>query len=367
MAYDDRVSGTSSRRAYIDWARGIAVLLMIEAHTIDAWTRPLSRTTKPFAYAIILGGFAAPAFLWLAGVGVALSAAGTIRKTGDPSAAVAAVCRRGLELFILAFLFRVQSFVVTPGSHPVTLFRVDILNVMGPAIVLAGLVWGVSARPLLAAVLYAMLALAVAMATPMVRAWAGVDSLPIWVQWYLRPAGDNTTFTLLPWSGFVFAGAACGVPLATVRTAEAEQRVHHALLAAGAALVALGFATASMPSIYASSSFWTSSPTYFAIRIGILTLSLSALYEVTGIGEKRFGLTALARFGRSSLFVYWIHVELVYGYATWLLHLRLPLGGSVVACAGFVWLMYAAVLGRDRLAEGWRSRLSLYTKKNIAV
>ena len=30
---------SSHRRAYIDWARGIAVLLMIEAHTVDAWTR----------------------------------------------------------------------------------------------------------------------------------------------------------------------------------------------------------------------------------------------------------------------------------------------------------------------------------------
>ena len=30
---------SSHRRAYVDWARGIAVLLMIEAHTVDAWTR----------------------------------------------------------------------------------------------------------------------------------------------------------------------------------------------------------------------------------------------------------------------------------------------------------------------------------------
>ena len=49
------------------------------------------------------------------------------------------ICRRGLEIFILAFLFRLQGFIVTPGSHPVTLFRVDILNIMGPAIAVAGL------------------------------------------------------------------------------------------------------------------------------------------------------------------------------------------------------------------------------------
>jgi hypothetical protein len=46
-----------------------------------------------------------------------------------------------LEIFILAFLFRVQAFVISPGSPPITLFRVDILNVMGPAIVVAGVLW----------------------------------------------------------------------------------------------------------------------------------------------------------------------------------------------------------------------------------
>src|SRR5262249_59031021 len=33
------------RRAYIDWARGLAVLLMIEAHAIDAWTRTSDKQT----------------------------------------------------------------------------------------------------------------------------------------------------------------------------------------------------------------------------------------------------------------------------------------------------------------------------------
>ena len=61
-------SGLSSRRAYIDWARGIAVLLMIEAHTIDAWTRLDVRRTVAFRDATVLGGFAAPLFLWLAGL-----------------------------------------------------------------------------------------------------------------------------------------------------------------------------------------------------------------------------------------------------------------------------------------------------------
>src|SRR5262245_47012679 len=217
---------------------------MIEAHTFDAWTLPASRLSQPFAYSAILGGFAAPLFLWLAGVGATLSAASLARRTGDRGSAVRAVCTRGLEIFVLAFLFRLQSFVVTPGSYPVTLFRVDILNVMGLAIATAALFWTLSARPMVLVSIYAGVACAVSMVTPLVRTWSFVDAVPICVQCYAGPAGDYTTFTLFPWSGFVFAGAACGILLSQSREAGAQRRLHLGLGLAGAGLVGLGVFTA---------------------------------------------------------------------------------------------------------------------------
>src|SRR5436190_17447119 len=108
---------------------------MIEAHTFDAWTAAVDRTTRAFQRAIVLGGFGAPLFLWLAGVAVVLSAESHARKSGSRQQAALAVSRRGVEIFILAFLFRLQAFIVTPGSPPLTLFRVDILYLMGPSIV----------------------------------------------------------------------------------------------------------------------------------------------------------------------------------------------------------------------------------------
>jgi len=133
----------SSRRRYIDWARGIAVLIMIQAHALDAWTRHADRHSLTFGYFLVLGGFAAPMFLWLAGLGLVLSAERTLTKTGRRSAAAEAVVRRGAEIFILAFLFRIQAFIISPGSSLVTLFRVDILNIMGPAMAVAGLIWAI--------------------------------------------------------------------------------------------------------------------------------------------------------------------------------------------------------------------------------
>ena len=348
------------RRVYIDWARGLAVLIMIEAHTVDAWTRPADRVTAAFYDATILGGFAAPLFLWLAGVALVFSATSQARRSGSRAAAVEAVCRRGLEIFILAFVFRLQAFVVSPGSHPITLFRVDILNIMGPAIAIAGLVWGLFTTTAALAGAFAGLAFAIAMLTPVVRTWTFVDRLPIWVQWNIRPAGEYTTFTAFPWAGFVFAGAALGVLLAASRERHTERRLHLVLTLAGMLLVAVGFYTASLPSIYQQSSFWTSSPTYFAIRIGVMTIALSTLYAIGMAAERRgVALAWLQRLGRSSLFVYWIHVELVYGYATWPLRHRLPLWGTAVAYTIFTAALYAAVVGKDRIVKSRGERRAI--------
>jgi len=345
------------RRAYIDWARGIAVLIMIEAHTLDAWTRPADRRGEWFGDASILGGFAAPMFLWLAGVGVALAASRTAERTGSRACAVDSIVRRGLEIFILAFLFRLQAFILSPGAHPVTLFRVDILNVMGPAIVAAGLVFACATTTAVRVIAFSAAATLVAMITPVIRESAAIGALPAWIQWYLRPTGDHTTFTGLPWAGFVFAGGAVGALVAEARDERHERRLQIILGVTGAALVALGFYTAAQPSIYRASSFWTSSPTWFCIRTGILMIALAVIYGLAALAV-RVGaeLRPLARMGQSSLFVYWIHVELVYGYASWFWRRRLPLWGTALAYAAFCALIYGAVRLRDRFVETRRTR-----------
>jgi uncharacterized membrane protein len=363
--------GPRQRHAYIDWARGVAVLVMIEAHAVDAWTRAADRDTVVYRDATILGGFAAPLFLWLAGLGVVFAATRAANAKGSRARAVEAIVRRGLVIFILAFLFRLQAFIVSPGNHLVTLFRVDILNIMGPAIVAAGLAWAIARTAPARALVFSALAIASTMLTPIVRASPLVDRLPLWIQWHLRPSGDMTVFTALPWAGFVFAGAAVGALLAAARGQRQERRVNTALGLCGVALIVLGFYTAGRPSIYASSSFWTSSPTWFAIRAGILMVALSWLYGLEQLVGQRDDAgaphgtlkavllswqTPLERLGQHSLFIYWIHVELVYGYFSWLWWHRLPLWGTAIGYALFCALMYRAIDWRDRFVDFWRAR-----------
>ena len=346
---------SSTRRHYIDWARGVAVLIMIHAHVLDAWTAPTERKTLAFGYLNVLAGFAAPLFLWLAGFSLMLSAARGLASGQSRGTAASAIMRRGLEIFLLAFVFRAQSFIVSPGNPLVSLLRVDILNIMGPSIVVAAWLWQVSRGPRRAAVVCGAFGAVLAFVTPLARTAAWVSVLPPAVQWYITPSGNHSTFTLLPWAGFVFAGAACGAAL-TAADRLREGRALAWVAAVGVLLALVSYGSSFRPSMYPASFFWTTSPTYFGLRVGLVMVALSVLYAATPVAMLvPAAWQVLARFGRHSLFVYWVHVELVYGYATAPLHHRLPLWGTGLAYVAFTGVMYWSISIRDRVVAWWQT------------
>src|SRR5262245_34361612 len=204
------------RRAYLDWVRGVAVLIMVEAHVLDSWTAVGDRARPAFGYAMILGGFGAPLFLFLAGIALTLSAESKFARTGDLRGSWRAVQKRGWQVFALAFLFRLQSYILSGGFSAVSLLKVDILNVMGPSIAAAALAGESVATKKTRGVVFGAIAVAIAMLTPLVRTTGLLDVLPDPVEWYFRPTPGRTNFTLFPWAGFVFAGALGGTLIAAV-------------------------------------------------------------------------------------------------------------------------------------------------------
>lgn len=347
------------RRGYIDWLRGLAVVIMIEAHTIDSWTEMPWRGTLIFWYHQLLAGWAAPIFLFCAGLSVALASGSKLRKAvaATPDAAFAAakaMMWRGLQVWGLALLFRVQAWLLSPGATVYGILKVDILNVMGPAISGAALVWGLAARtssrPLARIAALSAAAAVFSLLTPLVRASTTLAMLPDPIEWYFRPWPGRTTFTFFPWAGFVFAGAAAGSILDAIRDGRHELSVNLKIGLAGLAIFAASLAGSFLPSIYAQSAFWTSSPSFFFLRIGVLLMLMTAACLW---GQRRTAdrFSPLIQFGRTSLFVYWIHVEMVYGILSYPLHRNLSLPAAVVAFALFTLAMFGLSMLKTRLAN----------------
>jgi uncharacterized membrane protein len=346
-------STPSRRRGYLDWLRGLAVLIMIEAHILDSWTRLDERSSPLFGASIILGGFGAPLFLFLAGVAVALSAGSKCRRFGDRSAASAAVARRGLEIFLLAFLFRLQAMVVSWGSW-MSLLKVDILNIMGPAIMAAAWLWGLARTPRGRVIAFAAATLAIAMLTPPVRAVWWLSPLPDPIEGYLRPRPGFTNFAIFPWAAFVFAGAVIGVLIDRTTTGASEARLNLGIALGGLALTAGSYAASFLPSPYEQSNFWTSSPAFFFLRTGVLVASVGFAYAWAQRPTRMFAFSPLEQMGRTSLFIYWIHIELIYGLIVRPLHKSMTLGQVWFGILIFGLLMLLLSLLKDRLVAAWK-------------
>lgn len=342
------------RHAYLDWVRGVAVLIMIEAHVLDAWTHPGDRMRPLYGYAMILGGFGAPLFLFLAGVVAVLSAESKGRRSGDFAGSWRTAQMRGWQLFGLAFVFRLQSYILSGANNEIDLLKVDILNIMGPAIAFAAMTGGAVRGRIARGLLFAAAAVVISVLTPIVRAAPVIGWLPDPMEWYFRPSPGRTNFTLFPWSGFVFAGAATGVVLDGLRSISRPSRLQVALAGAGVLIAWLAYEASFQPPIFGPSNFWTTSPSFFLLRVGLLVLLLPVGYVwvYAPFRRKLSSWSPLEEIGRASLFVYWIHVEMVYGFFSRPIRRSLSLEGAVAAYVLFTVFLLALVRLKNRIVEG---------------
>jgi uncharacterized membrane protein len=321
------------------------VLIMIEAHTLDSWTRLADRGSPVYRAAIVLGGFGAPLFLFLAGITLMLAAGSRIRQGQTRAQAVVGAFRWAAWILLLAFLFRLQALVLGGGEFPRALLTVDILNVMGVSMMLGAAVLALTRSLSAGALVFAGLTVAIAMLTPPIRASDLLNGLPDPLEAYLRPLPGLTNFTLFPWAGFFSAGCVVGLVLDGARDFSLEVGSwklgvdQRSLAITGAALAAAGYLSSYLPPLFPEASFWTSSPTFFFLRLGLLTLSVPVAYVV----NRRWRGEWLQEFGRASLFVYWVHVELAYGIVTAPIHRRLPFPLALIAFAIFTAAMFGLV------------------------
>jgi hypothetical protein len=85
------------------------------------------------------------------------------------------------------------------------------------------------------------------------------------------------------------------------------------------------------------------------LRVGVLIAAIPIAYAWTSLARRQSPVQEL---GIASLFVYWIHVEMVYGFLTWPIHRRLTFGQSWLALAVFTGVLYGLVKLKNRVLNG---------------
>lgn len=343
---------TTDRLAFIDWTRGLAALVMLQGHTFHSFTRPDLRDKGTYTLSQFVGGLPPAIFLLLTGITFAFLMDSQERKSASTKGRIVAALKRSRYLFLLAFLFRLQLYVFGyPTSPSSELLRVDILNCMGMAMLIfvPMAVFSTSERVRLCTVL----GLFVAALSPVIRT-IDTSHAPAFLTAYFVPS--YASFSFFPWAAFLAFGMAMG---SVLRMAKPEnfERVMAWTLGVGVALTTAAYELASLPySVYSKVDFWLDSPILTIGKLGIVLCILSLGYLWMKTGSVRWSVCR--QLGLTSLLVYWVHIELVYGRWFGIFKEKLDTSQVVLFTVLLTGLMILLSLLRTRgrsWFSGWRS------------
>ncbi|HVB34025.1 MAG TPA: heparan-alpha-glucosaminide N-acetyltransferase domain-containing protein [Patescibacteria group bacterium] len=357
------------RLTHIDWMRGLACLLMFQTHCYDSWLAPAARKGNFFGWSQLIGTLPAPLFLFLAGVSVALVVDRKLSRGVPPGRVALQIMRHGAEILALGLLFRVQEWALGQPKSPWTdLLRVDILNEIGVSIILLGMVYAVAKTLGKTALVAAASAAVVSLLTPLV--WTTWQ--PRWLPWYLESYINGVhiyakpqpwLFPIFPWAAFAFAGLTFGIILITAAAREHPGQAHLAFGAAGAGLFGLALWMNWLPvRLYPVYDFWHTSPNFFLARVGVLLMIVSLSYawcRSTAKWAARLsfagpvaGFSPLVQLGTTSLIVYWVHIEFVYGR----LSILPKHGSSIAAASAGLGSIFMAMVLLSLVRTRWKGR-----------
>jgi fucose 4-O-acetylase-like acetyltransferase len=165
----------------------------------------------------------------------------------------------------------------------------------------------------------AALAFLISFITP----WLWTTWRPHWLPWPIESYVDGVhnlgqpqawLFPVFPWTAFAFAGLAVGFLLLSDLVRHREAAVFVMAGVAGVALICLARWIEARPEqLYPVYDYWHTSPSFFLIRVGLLLAILSLTYAWCRWGAGQWGFSPLIQLGQTSLLVYWVHFEFVYG------------------------------------------------------
>ena len=344
----------SVRLPFVDLARAVAVLFMVQGHALSVLLAP-QYAGGPFGHAwLYLRGLTSCTFLILSGFSFSLATMRRWPEFQTPGRRVYRRLARYAVLLILGYGMRfparsLSELSTIPPAQWQSFAVVDVLQLI--AVTLTALqvaVWLIgSPRAFIAWSMAA--ATATVFVTPVVVQAGWLTTAPIFLHAYLTTA-TGSLFPALPWAAYVFFGAGLGGWYARRQRGHAADDGARALLLAGLGMVAAGAALHAMPwSPFGAIDFWSVSPNLFLVKTGSVLAGLAAAIRlVRGVKGLPRVVGALSR---ESLLVYLAHVVLLYGSA-WTVGVSQRVGAQLGPVPVLLWIV-GLLTAMSLLAWAW--------------
>jgi len=313
-------SGSKNRIIFLDLMRALAVIMMIQGHTIDTFLGDQYRTVDSDIYNIwfTIRGFTAPIFMFVSGVTFTyLFRSQSLPFFENPRVNKGVL--RFIILILIGYLLRFPTprmfdFSEVDYSQWLTFFTVDALHLIAFGILFILLMSYVAEKYKRSDYLIFSLGAAffffMSLLTEKIN-WA--NFLPIPFAAYLYQ-GTGSYFPLFPWAGYVICGALLGSYLAKNPLSFTTKQFSSKLFLAGVVSLIVCYSIHVFEDLlYDEKTLWTDNTALIFYRLGII-LMLNSFMSFVSLKIKHIP-DIISKLGKNTLLVYVVHVIILYGSA----------------------------------------------------
>lgn len=306
-----------SRFYILDLVRLVAMVLMMQGHTLDALVAPQHLSIADFPWNIwhFMRGLTAPIFLMISG------AVQVFANKRDESGSIGfnrywkqvrwAITLMGIGYLLVFPANRLRDLPFVSAEGWKFFFQVNILQLSGLMLIgVMTVMFFTKSTKSFARITFAIGA-ALMMLSPFAYTINWFSFLPEVVAAYLSFA-HGSLFCVFPFAAYMFFGVSIGTFLAKIPTDQREMLFPRYALRYGFIAVVLGLVGTYAPvSFYPTHDYYLASPNFVLIRMGCTLLLMGGLTYVYRF-TKRFE-EYYSRLGKKSLYIYTTHLVLLFG------------------------------------------------------
>ncbi len=309
----------------LDLLRALAVVLMVQGHTLSSLLRPTHSGTGWLRWHSFVHGFTAPLFLMASGLAYGFTTYRKWEQHARPSSATTKRLRRYMLLLLIGFSFQLpRASLSWLMHHPSAIFangvRVGPLHLIAVTLgAMELLVLLVKKRRVFVPTTAALMLFVLAISDPIWRRGWSATFHPFVASWIDETSGS--LFPVFPWASFLLAGVLYAH--FTVRRGTRpmlRKGLGRTALLAGAAVTGAGYMAWKLKlALTQDPLFWRVHPSFLVFRMGVVLLVLSVCTGAQHLlrpgrdGRYSGWVRYIVMVGQSTLAAYVIHLIILYG------------------------------------------------------
>jgi uncharacterized membrane protein len=308
------------RVIFIDLMRAIAVLQMVQGHTVAVFLSEELRNTDLPVYAVwyFLRGMTAPIFMFTAGT-VFTYLFKSVKKPFGENYRVKKGIRRAFLLIFLGYLLRYPTWKIVDFSEVTieqwqSFLAVDVLQLIGfSLLILLFVLFIIEKFKLNYTITFIVSSTIIFLSSPFIETinWDSFLPAPVAAYFY---SGSGSLFPLFPFAGYVITGGVLGCYLAQNPMVFKTSRFSLILAIFGAAFTLIALLSALILKAHQIQIIDPQAePNTIFFRMGFVLLLTSVVSYISLRVNKIPQLIIMA--GRNTLLIYVIHLVILYGSA----------------------------------------------------